>query len=99
MECRECGRIEATNQFYDHVFGLNSTAEECSCKLKNSTLISMPYYPTMPRRSSVTLKSGNKIPHNRTISSIRGGGLSRKQILRGSANALFNPETTYAFYG
>jgi hypothetical protein len=48
----------------------------------------------MPRRSSVTLKSGNKIPHNRTISSIRGGGLSRKQILRGSANALFNPENT-----
>jgi len=71
MECRECGRVEIPTVFYDHIFDMNST-DECSTRmrLRESNYI-MQQISGLPRRSS---GNGMRVPHNRTISSIRGNG-------------------------
>jgi hypothetical protein len=92
IECRECGRIDTPNAFYDHIFDINNTDECCSrLKLRESNY--MQQLNGLPRRFSA---NGTRLPHNRTISSIRGGGVNRSKAVRGSANQLFNPASTYA---
>ena len=94
MECRECGRTETPTAFYDHIFDMNST-DECSTrmKLRESSYMNQQLNGLLRRSSG----NGNRVPHNRTISSIRvGGAVQRNKAMRGSANQIFNLASTYA---